>query len=198
MCISGSLAIIFNINSSSALVLSVIPPAIYLGLCFKLKTDTQIIIAEVMSVIYAFLMLVVSMTIISELNVNRLCRHLCGNFSCTWRPTLSCFNLKIAPPIYFPSGSMVKDKTILTPSSIFIVSMAIIYIITAIMHPQEFLLLFHGFLYIICIPSSYLLLTIYSMVNMNNVSWGTRETKPAAGAAPPTTTKPQTPAQKGR
>ena len=93
---------------------------------------------------------------------------------------------------------MVKDKTILTPYSIFVVSMAIIYIITAIMHPQEFPLVFHGFLYIICIPSAYLLLTIYSMVNMNNVSWGTRETKPAAGAAPPTTTKPQTTAQKGR
>ncbi|XP_044192392.1 chitin synthase chs-2-like [Thunnus albacares] len=159
LLIAGGLTFIFNINANSALVLSVIPPAIYLGLCFKLKTDTQIIIAEVMSVIYAFLMLVVSMTIIS---------------------------------------SMVKDKTILTPNSIFVVSMAIIYIITAIMHPQEFPLVFHGFLYIICIPSAYLLLTIYSMVNMNNVSWGTRETKPAAGAAPPTTTKPQTTAQKGR
>ncbi|XP_044192391.1 chitin synthase-like [Thunnus albacares] len=159
LLIAGCLTFIFNINVSSALVLSVIPPAIYLGLCFKLKTDTQIIIAEVMSVIYAFLMLVVSMTII---------------------------------------GSMVKDKTILTPYSIFVVSMAIIYIITAIMHPQEFPLVFYSFLYIICIPSAYLLLTIYSMVNMNNVSWGTRETKPAAGAAPPTTTKPQTTAQKAK
>ncbi|XP_067468545.1 chitin synthase chs-2-like [Thunnus thynnus] len=159
LLIAGCLTFIFNINVSSALVLSVIPPAIYLGLCFKLKTDTQIIIAEVMSVIYAFLMLVVSMTII---------------------------------------GSMVKDKTILTPYSIFVVSMAIIYIITAIMHPQEFPLVFYSFLYIICIPSAYLLLTIYSMVNMNNVSWGTRETKPATGAAPPTTTKPQTTAQKAK
>lgn len=80
---------------------------------------------------------------------------------------------------------MVKDGTILTPSSMFVVAMALIYIITAIMHPQEFSLLFHGFLYIICIPSAYLLLTIYSMVNMNNVSWGTRETTPTAGAATP-------------
>ncbi|XP_041949291.1 chitin synthase chs-1-like [Alosa sapidissima] len=38
----------------------------------------------------------------------------------------------------------------------------------------------------LCIPSGYLLLAIYSMVNMNNVSWGTRESagpKPAASAA---------------
>lgn len=93
---------------------------------------------------------------------------------------------------------MVKDKTILTPSSIFVVAMALIYIITAIMHPQEIQLVFHGFLYIVCIPSAYLLLTIYSMVNMNNVSWGTRESKPATGAAQPETNTLQTRAQKGR
>lgn len=93
---------------------------------------------------------------------------------------------------------MVKDKTILTPSSIFVIAMAIIYVITAIMHPQEIQLVFHGFLYIICIPSAYLLLTIYSMVNMNNVSWGTRESKPAPGAAQPEANTPQTRAQKGR
>ncbi|GLD59450.1 chitin synthase chs-1-like protein, partial [Lates japonicus] len=159
LLVAGSLAFILNIHSAAALVMSVIPPAIYLGLCFKLKADTQITIAAVLSVMYAFLMLVVTMSII---------------------------------------GSMVKDKTILTPSSIFVIAMATIYIITAIMHPQEFPIVFYGVLYIICIPSAYLLLTIYSMVNMNNVSWGTRETKPAAGAATPAANTPQTTKQKGR
>ncbi|XP_051245670.1 chitin synthase chs-1-like [Dicentrarchus labrax] len=146
-------------NGSAALVLAVIPPVIYLGLCFKLKADTQITIAAILSVIYAFLMLVVSMSII---------------------------------------GSMVKDRTILTPSSIFVLSMAMIYTITAIMHPQEIQLVFHGFLYILCIPSAYLLLTIYSMVNMNNVSWGTRESKPAAGASKPKANITQQTAQKAK
>uniref|UniRef100_A0A8P4KF76 chitin synthase n=1 Tax=Dicentrarchus labrax TaxID=13489 RepID=A0A8P4KF76_DICLA len=154
-----SLSFVLNMNGSAALVLAVIPPVIYLGLCFKLKADTQITIAAILSVIYAFLMLVVSMSII---------------------------------------GSMVKDRTILTPSSIFVLSMAMIYTITAIMHPQEIQLVFHGFLYILCIPSAYLLLTIYSMVNMNNVSWGTRESKPAAGASKPKANITQQTAQKGR
>ncbi|KAF7642867.1 hypothetical protein LDENG_00249460, partial [Lucifuga dentata] len=140
--IAGSLTFLLNIHATVALVLAVIPPAIYLVLCFKLKADTQIQIAGIMSVIYAFLMLVVTMSIIS---------------------------------------SIVKAGTILTPSSIFIIAMGIIYTFTAVMHPQEFPLLFYGLLYILCIPSAYLLLSIYSMVNMNNVSWGTRETaKPAA------------------
>uniref|UniRef100_A0A3B5PXQ4 chitin synthase n=1 Tax=Xiphophorus maculatus TaxID=8083 RepID=A0A3B5PXQ4_XIPMA len=139
LMVAGSLSFILDIPSAAALVIAVIPPAIYLGLCFKLKADTQITIAAVLSVMYAFLMMVVTMSIIA---------------------------------------SIMKEQTILTPSSIFIVAMSVIYIVTALLHPQELPLLFYGLLYIIYIPSAYLLLTIYSMVNMNSVSWGTRETKP--------------------
>ncbi|KAK9527181.1 hypothetical protein VZT92_015838 [Zoarces viviparus] len=159
LLIAGSLTFVIDIDSNVALVLAVIPPIIYLALCFKLKSDTQITIAGVMSIIYAFLMLVVSMSII---------------------------------------GSMVEDKTILTPSSIFVIGMATIYVITAIMHPQEIQLVFHGFLYILCIPSAYLLLTIYSMANMNNVSWGTRESKPTSGAATPDPVAMQTKTQRAK
>lgn len=56
-----------NLDASWSLVLAIIPPVIYLILCFKLKADTQITIAAVMSVIYAFLMLVVTMSTIGEL-----------------------------------------------------------------------------------------------------------------------------------
>lgn len=90
---------------------------------------------------------------------------------------------------------MVKDKTILTPSSMFVILLAMFYLVTALMHPQEVGLVIHGFLYILCIPSAYLLLSIYSMVNMNNVSWGTRETAPVGpgpGAAAPAATAQMT------
>ncbi|XP_071357113.1 chitin synthase chs-1-like [Trachinotus anak] len=159
LLVAGSLTFIFRIHAAGALVMAVIPPSIYLILCFKLKADTQINLAAILSIMYAFLMLVVTMTII---------------------------------------GSMVKDQTILTPSSMFVIVMAMIYVITALMHPQELPIVFYGFLYILCIPSAYLLLIIYSMVNMNNVSWGTRETKPAAGAATAAVSTPQTTAQKAK
>lgn len=71
---------------------------------------------------------------------------------------------------------MVKNGTFVTPSGLFLVSMVAVYLITAILHPQEFPLIIYGVLYCLCIPSGYLLLSIYSIVNMNNVSWGTRET----------------------
>lgn len=85
----------------------------------------------------------------------------------------------------------------MTPSSLFLITLACFYIFTAFLHPQEFGLIVYGLLYIVSIPSAYLLLNIYSMVNMNNVSWGTRETTPVAGAGKPATA-PQTKTQKGK
>ncbi|XP_043072450.1 chitin synthase chs-1-like [Puntigrus tetrazona] len=134
---SGGFVFILNVNETTALALAIVPPTVYLILCFKLKSDTQIKIAAVMSVFYAFLM---AGTVLSVI------------------------------------GNLVKEKTFLNPSGLFLIGMVVLYIITAALHPQEFSLISYGLLYFLCIPSGYLLLTIYSIVNMNNVTWGTRET----------------------
>ncbi|KAM9825436.1 chitin synthase 1 isoform 1-T2 [Syngnathus typhle] len=72
-------------------------------------------------------------------------------------------------------GDMVMEGTFLTPTGVFLVSMTIMYSVTAILHPEEFGMIIYGLMYFICIPSGYLLLTIYSLVNMHIVTWGTRE-----------------------
>jgi chitin synthase len=41
---------------------------------------------------------------------------------------------------------------------------------------QEFLCIVHGLEYFLAIPAMYLLLMIYSLTNLNIVTWGTRET----------------------
>ncbi|XP_045888846.1 chitin synthase 1 [Micropterus dolomieu] len=78
-------------------------------------------------------------------------------------------------------GDMVINGTFLTPTGLFLVSMAIMYMVTAILHPEEFGMIVYGLMYFICIPSGYLLLTIYSLVNMHIVSWGTRESNKGDG-----------------
>ncbi|XP_072551649.1 chitin synthase chs-1-like [Salminus brasiliensis] len=137
LMIAGSFTFIANMDPNLALVLATVPPTIYLILCFKLKSDTQIQIAAVMSILYAFLMTGTILSII---------------------------------------GDIVKQQTFMTPSGLFLISMTLMYIITAALHPQEFSLVIYGVLYFLCIPSGYLMLAIYSIVNMNNVTWGTRET----------------------
>ena len=53
--------------------------------------------------------------------------------------------------------------------------MAFCFIFAAVLHPQEFWCLPNGIIYYITIPSMYLFLMIYSVFNLNVVSWGTRE-----------------------
>lgn len=44
---------------------------------------------------------------------------------------------------------------------------------------KEFTCLFHGVLYFLAVPSMSMLLILYSIGNMHNINWGTRENKSA-------------------
>lgn len=63
---SGCFTFVFNINANIGLLLAILPPAIYLILCYKLKADTQITIAALMSIGYAFLMTAAILSIIGN------------------------------------------------------------------------------------------------------------------------------------
>lgn len=61
---SGSLTVLLDVHPSGALIMAIIPPAVFLGISFKIKSDTQIQIAAVMSILYAFLMMIAAIVII--------------------------------------------------------------------------------------------------------------------------------------
>nr|AYU70919.1 chitin synthase 2 [Cryptolestes ferrugineus] len=69
----------------------------------------------------------------------------------------------------------ISQDGFLAPSSLFFFCMAGEFIIAAIIHPKEFNCLKYGVIYYVTVPSMYMLLVIYSVFNMNNVSWGTRD-----------------------
>ncbi|KAK3909060.1 Chitin synthase chs-2 [Frankliniella fusca] len=62
-----------------------------------------------------------------------------------------------------------------SPSAIFLIALSSSFFIAACLHPQEFWCVMHGIIYLMSIPSMYLLLILYSIINLNVVSWGTRE-----------------------
>ncbi|XP_044051750.1 chitin synthase 1 [Siniperca chuatsi] len=142
LMIAGAFQFVFKISGTLSIVIASIPPVFYMIVCFVAKSNNQITIAGIMSVLYAFLM------------------------------TASFFSI---------IGDMVIQGTFLTPTGLFLISMAIMYMVTAILHPEEFGMIIYGLMYFICIPSGYLLLTIYSLVNMHIVSWGTRESNKGDG-----------------
>jgi len=62
-----------------------------------------------------------------------------------------------------------------SPSAIFLISLSGSFFIAACLHPQEFWCIVPGLIYLLSIPSMYLLLILYSIINLNVVTWGTRE-----------------------
>ncbi|CAH1788341.1 unnamed protein product [Owenia fusiformis] len=62
-----------------------------------------------------------------------------------------------------------------SPNAMFIIVVCGIFMFAGFLHPEELLCLIPGMLYFLCIPSGFLLMFIYSLTNMNVVSWGTRE-----------------------
>ena len=70
------------------------------------------------------------------------------------------------------------------PTFMFFMFMAAIMIIAALAH-GELVTLMCGVVYWLCIPSCFIFLQIYSLANMNDVSWGTRQEKKAGEPDPP-------------
>ncbi|XP_062606375.1 chitin synthase chs-1-like [Saccostrea cucullata] len=69
------------------------------------------------------------------------------------------------------------------PSVVFLCGIIAIFIIAALFHPREWYNLLFGLLYFVLVPCGFLVLIIYSLCNLNDVSWGTRESSNAKGKA---------------
>ncbi|CAG9533278.1 unnamed protein product [Cercopithifilaria johnstoni] len=83
-------------------------------------------------------------------------------------------------------GTMIQMQKdgIMSPHSIFLLVVIGSFIIAAVLHPLEFTCITPGILYFLAIPCMYMLLPIYSLCNLNNVAWGTRENPKEEGKDP--------------
>lgn len=88
---------------------------------------------------------------------------------------LSTFYALIMMAVIVGTALQLGEDGVASPSSIFLISMVGSFFTAALLHPQEFWCVVPGLIYLLCIPSMYLLLIIYSITNLNVVSWGTRE-----------------------
>ncbi|KAK1127233.1 hypothetical protein K0M31_003777 [Melipona bicolor] len=71
------------------------------------------------------------------------------------------------------------------------------FTITALLHPQELSCLPNAIIYYITVPSMYMLLIIFSIFNLHNITWGTRESKLQRQASDKQNTKVQKSEQEG-
>lgn len=131
----GACSAAFGISTWASILLNITPLVIFILACLFAKSDTQIMLAQLFSVIYALIMMAVLVGLLVQINVE-------------------------GP---------------LSPTSLMLFFCAGIFILAGLLHPLEIKCLLMGVIYFITIPSMYLYLVIYSVFNLNVVSWGTRE-----------------------
>ncbi|KAL1490875.1 hypothetical protein ABEB36_011558 [Hypothenemus hampei] len=139
----GAFVTVFGMSQFEALWWNVGPILIFVLVCILCESNTQLLVAAIISAIYGLIMLTVLIGVAMQ----------------------------------------IKEDGILAPSSLFFLLMMGEYVIAAMVHPKEFYCLKYGIVYLITVPSMYMLLVIYSVFNMNNVSWGTRDVSIAPKAA---------------
>jgi len=69
----------------------------------------------------------------------------------------------------------IVKETVMSPSAWFLFLVVSEIAIAGFLHPYEVDCLLYSLIYYLAVPSMYVLLIIYSLCNLNNISWGTRE-----------------------
>ncbi|XP_034946911.1 chitin synthase chs-2 isoform X1 [Chelonus insularis] len=131
----GAFVAAFKIDNWTSFYYNIIPILIFMIVCFTCKANIQLLCAQILSTIYAMVMMAVIVGTALQLG----------------------------------------EDGIGSPSAIFLISLSSSFFIAACLHPQEFWCIVPGIIYLLSIPSMYLLLILYSIINLNVVSWGTRE-----------------------
>lgn len=63
----------------------------------------------------------------------------------------------------------------LAPTSLFLLTVVAQIVVSSLLHPTELMCLPCGVAYYITLPSMYLILIMYALCNLNDVTWGTRD-----------------------
>ncbi|XP_013380800.1 uncharacterized protein LOC106151906 [Lingula anatina] len=156
LVVAGGLQYSYGVNDIALAMVFVAISVFYLVVCLFTKHDTQIMLAIVLSAAFALVM--------------------AAAFIGTIRQLVS---------EYGDLGTILATETDnpwelpIPVSSLYITAITGMFIITAALHPTEFFDVVHGLTYLFFLPAGYLFLTIYSICNITDQSWGTREGKKA-------------------
>ena len=130
-------------------------------ICLFTSQDFQLKVAKVLTFVFAIIMCMVTIGVAEQIALELQERE---NISSTLVMDGNSTMLSTAVPLelQLPAGI----------STLYLAVLVGIFIISAICHPKEWYCLLHGVWYLLCLPSGYLLLTIYSICNITDRSWG--------------------------
>lgn len=198
LVISGGLEYGWGVPAIASIIIMIVIIAGYGFVCLKLSSDTQLWVAKVLTFIFAIVMCSAGIGIAVQ-----VAGELAGT-TCQPPPTTSSGTLHAGLPpgstssadaaaagtdlalamLVAPNSTLAPCKytpvipgTAINFSTLYLAVLVGMYLVTGMLHPTEFYCLIHGLWYLLCLPSGYLFLMIYSLCNITDNSWGTREDK---------------------
>ena len=151
--VTGIKGLDHSVNELALIIVLSVISVLYGVICIYATEKTQLGIAKALTLVFSIIMAVVISGILSETIDNVIT----GDQTKHTNQTKHNF--------HFPTDI----------SAVYSGIFATTFTIAGILHFNEILCLLHVIWYILCLPSGYLFLMIYSVCNLNNRSWGTRE-----------------------
>ena len=155
----GGLSVAFELNQYIILAVQLAIAGGFMLICLYTSQKTQLNSAKVLTGVYAFMMTAVVIGLIGQ-----------GAVAVTDSINKYFFNSTVTD-----FETKILKGTLTSFTTFYLLFLSIIYTVAAILHPFEAYQVLNFVWYIICLPSGYLLLIIYSFCNLTDRSWGTRE-----------------------
>lgn len=177
MVVAGGLeyAYPYTVNMVVVLILLIVVTVLYTLVCLYCSQDTQLKCSKLLTLMFAIIMSIAIVGIIRQI-VDDVALYITPPTPSPPPPT-QITNVTAPPTNTTQNPYILRNPYIFNPSTWYMFIISAIFILTAILHGSEAAYVFHGIWYLLCLPSGYLLLTIYSVCNLTDRSWGTREVK---------------------
>lgn len=163
LVVCGGLVYGWNIDTISSLVLQILVCLGFTMICLLTSQKTQLMIAKFLTFIYAVVMTAVVVGVAVQVATD-----FSSDETTPAEPNTTTSTTTMNP-------NLISKDIHVSTTTIYLASMASIFVLAGILHLQECLYLAHGVWYLLCLPSGYLILLIYSICNITDRSWGTRE-----------------------
>ncbi|KRZ24781.1 ER degradation-enhancing alpha-mannosidase-like protein 1 [Trichinella pseudospiralis] len=94
---------------------------------------------------------------------------------------LSVLYAMVMSAVVVGTGIQLTTEGPSSPVSMYVLMLAGLFCMAAFLHPREFSNIFYGAVFFLMIPTTYVIMSLYALINLNVINWGTREA--AANAA---------------
>lgn len=151
------------VNEITSVVLISLLAVAYTLVCLFTSQSFQLRVSKLLTFVFAVIMCIVFIGVAVQISNELKGRPVGSVASPTLGPNTSASVSPTSLEQHLPAGV----------STLYLAGLSGIFIAAAVLHPNEFTCLLHGIWYLLCLPSGYLLLTIYSLSNLTDRSWGT-------------------------